>query len=109
MGETPFPPPLFPCNVKHADLPMHVDVGIPVLDMEQSGLLRFDLEIVNRQRASTVLQYQVMWYDDNGMSIPSVMSRWNRFVIQKHSSYRIFSISPSPKAYSAKINILRAK
>ncbi|NCC04427.1 MAG: DUF1425 domain-containing protein [Proteobacteria bacterium] len=109
IGETPFPPPLFPCNVKHADLPMHVNVGIPLLDMEQSGLFRFELEVANAQYTSTVLQYQVIWYDGSGLSIPSVMSRWNRFVIPMHSSYRIFAIAPSSTAYRAEINILRAK
>jgi len=88
---------------------MHVKVGIPSLDMEQSGLFRFELEIANGQQTSTVLQHQVIWYDCNGLSIPSVMSRWNRFVIPMHSSHRIFAIAPSSNACRAEINILRAK
>ncbi|NCC04900.1 MAG: DUF1425 domain-containing protein [Proteobacteria bacterium] len=109
IGKSAFPPPLFPCDVKHADLPMNVDVGNPVLDMDQSGLLQFELKIANDQGSSIVLQYQTIWYDGNRLSIPSVMSRWNRFVIPKHSSHLIFAIAPSPRAYRAEINILRAK
>jgi uncharacterized protein YcfL len=100
------PGPLFPCEVKAVGLPHAVFVRDPVLDMEESGLPRFEIAVDNESIMKIEIRYLVEWFDRQGMSVPSTMSRWTPVVVPSHQGHRIFGIGPSPKAYRAKVSIL---
>ena len=100
---------LFPCDVNKVNLPNSFFIGDPILSIDQSGRKKLELEIENRSSNPQILQYKAVWIDQKGLSIPTVMSHWNRFVVPMHSKHRIFAIASSLKAWRVEVTILKAQ
>ena len=100
---------IFPCDVHKTNIPNDVYLDDPRLRLNHSGLKCLELEIDNNNYDAKVLQYRAVWFDLEGLSIPTVMSRWNRFVVPMHSKHRIFVIAPSHKAWRVEVTILKAQ
>lgn len=51
------------------------------------------------------LQYRIQWFDQNGLEIPAILTRWVDFPAFKNSAFNFQATAPSKNATSFKILI----
>lgn len=58
----------------------------------------FQANVVNNTRSILMLQYRLAWLDANGIEIPSVQGRWQRFSVAPKDIGGLRAVAPTPNA-----------
>jgi uncharacterized protein YcfL len=69
------------------------------------GLMRIQVEIYNSTRKRQEVNYQIEWFDDQGIIIDSPMTSWKRLSIPGNSSEPVTAVAPSPRAADFRIKL----
>lgn len=95
---------------------IHTDYGIDNIAKVVSarkdrvnGLLRVQVEIVNRSRDPQTLTYKWEWYDANGIEIISIATNeWLPLVLGGKEDKPISAIAPDPRIVDARLKIQKS-
>lgn len=74
--------------------------------LNPSGLLKVQVELVNRTTALRNINYKFDWFDENGMQISTPLSTWISLPIEGGESRFVSSVAPSRKAVDFKLKLL---
>jgi uncharacterized protein YcfL len=80
-----------------------------VLDVQEEflpdGTLRIHLLGAAKTSRDTKLRYRVLWFNESGIPIKTVMSTWKPITLRGRRPFDITGISPSPAATDYRIEI----
>lgn len=69
------------------------------------GLMEVELTGLNNSSSYKKLEYRIEWFDNNGFSIDTVMSRWTDFPAYGNSEFRFRAVAPKAAAVDFRIRI----
>ena len=76
--------------------------------MTPGGLLRIQVELLNRTRSLQRFNYRFEWFDANGMQVNNVISAVIPDQIEGKESKMISSIAPSPSCKDFRVKFIEA-
>ena len=76
--------------------------------MTPGGLLRIQVELLNRTRSLQRFNYRFEWFDANGMQVNNVISAVIPDQIEGKESKMISSIAPSPSCRDFRVKFIEA-
>jgi uncharacterized protein YcfL len=76
--------------------------------MTPGGLLRVQVELLNRTRSLQRFNYRFEWFDANGMQVNNVISAVIPDQIEGKESKMISSIAPSPSCKDFRVKFIEA-
>ena len=62
---------------------------------KEDGLMLVEAKFTNTTKVDNKILYKIDWFDKNGFTIKTILSRWNEFEVQPKQSLVIKGISPS--------------
>lgn len=72
---------------------------------DKGGLLEIQVTGVNNTSYYKKLQYRIEWLDQNGLVIPTILSRWTGFPAFENTEFRFKAVAPKPTATDFRILI----
>ncbi|MEI9962932.1 MAG: YcfL family protein [Limisphaerales bacterium] len=74
-----------------------------------SGLLKVQVELLNRTRSLQRFNYRFEWFDANGMQVNNVISALKNDQIEGKESKFIFSVAPNPNCQDFRVKFIEAE
>ncbi len=68
-------------------------------------MLEFEASFRNISEWNRVLAYRIDWYDENGFSIKTILSKWTVVEVEQRRNLIIHGISPTNKTTNFKIRL----
>jgi len=76
--------------------------------MTPGGLLKVQVEVLNRTRSPQRFLYKVEWFDANGMQVNNIISANVPEQLEGKESKMLFSIAPNPSCRDFRIKFIEA-
>lgn len=80
-----------------------------VLDVQEEflsdGTLRIHVQGTAKTSRDFVLRYRVLWFNESGIPIKTVMSTWKTLTVRGRRPFDITGVSPNPSATDYRIEI----
>lgn len=71
----------------------------------EDGLMRTQIEGENLSGSYKQLEYKIVWLDDDGFVIKSILSNWRKFSAEANQPFYITNIAPNAKASDFRLYI----
>jgi uncharacterized protein YcfL len=71
----------------------------------KSGFMETQVTGINKTSLYKQLEYKIEWIDQNGLKIPTIMSRWTKFPAYKNSAFKFKAVAPKATATDFRIII----
>lgn len=73
--------------------------------VNNGGLVEIQVTGANQTSFYKKLEYKINWLDQNGLIIPTILSRWTRFPAYEKSEFRFKAVAPKTTATNFRILI----
>ena len=71
----------------------------------KDGFMRTQIEGENLSGSYKQLEYKIVWLDDDGFVIKSILSKWRKFSAEANQPFYITNIAPNAKASDFRLYI----
>ena len=71
----------------------------------EDGFMRTQIEGENLSGSYKQLEYKIVWLDDDGFVIKSILSNWRKFSAEANQPFYITNIAPNAKASDFRLYI----
>ena len=71
----------------------------------KDGFMRTQIEGENLSGSYKQLEYKIVWLDDDGFVIKSILSKWRKFSAEANQPFYITNIAPNTKASDFRLYI----
>lgn len=74
-----------------------------------NGLLKIQVEILNRRNSRQQVDYRFEWVDSDGMVVDTPMSRWTQISLAGKESVWITGVAPTPRTVDFRLKLIEPK